>query len=139
MTGMLYKPHPPAGAGKDIVPNPAPAVNGQNSAKIAPILRFCTRTTVYSAKTEEKARGVKFQKRKEQSEQMSERLEEISLSIFRAQQLISFLHSGMTDSPDADALDAITCAARLLLDQALNALDEEIHESMISTRKDKTT
>lgn len=62
MTGMLYKPHHPAGAGKDIVPNPAPAVNGQNSAKIAPIPRFCIQTIVYSPKTEEKARGGKFQK-----------------------------------------------------------------------------
>lgn len=70
---------------------------------------------------------------------MSERLEQISLSIFRAQQLISFLHSGMTDSPDADALDAITYAARLLLDQANTALEKEIHESMLSEEPKRRT
>ena len=63
---------------------------------------------------------------------MSERLEQISLSIFRVQQLIALLHSGMKDSPGADALDAITYAARLLLDQADTALEKEIHESMLS-------
>ena len=133
LTGMLYKPHPPAGAGKDIVPKPAPAVNGQNSAKIAPFSRVCVYASVYLAKpTEPARRGAEAtpSNRKEQIEQMSDRLEDISIAVFRARQLITLLHAEFDDEPAPDLLDAITSAVSLLLDQASSSLEEAISESL---------
>lgn len=61
---------------------------------------------------------------------MSDRLEDISIAVFRARQLIGLLQEEFSDDPTPDQLDAITSAANLLLDQASSSLEEAIRESM---------
>ena len=67
---------------------------------------------------------------------MSDKLEDISIAVFRAQQLITLLHAEFDDEPTPDLLDAITSAVSLLLDQASSSLEVAIKESTISERKD---
>ena len=61
---------------------------------------------------------------------MNDRLEDISIAVYRAQQLITLLHAEFDDEPTPDLLDAITSAVSLLLDQASSSLEEAIRESM---------
>lgn len=61
---------------------------------------------------------------------MSDRLEDISIAVFRARQLITLLHAEFDDEPAPDLLDAITSAVSLLLDQASSSLEEAISESL---------
>ena len=61
---------------------------------------------------------------------MNDRLEDISIAVYRAQQLITLLHAEFDDEPTPDLLDAITSAVSLLLDQASSSLEEAIRESL---------
>lgn len=61
---------------------------------------------------------------------MSDKLEDIFIAVFRAQQLITLLHAEIDDEPTPDLLDAITSAVSLLLDQASSSLEEAIRKSM---------
>ena len=67
---------------------------------------------------------------------MSDRLEEISIAIFRAQQLISLFRRNeeLIEERNPDDLDAITSAACFFLDQAQNATQGVIKTAMALER-----